>query len=101
MVVQIIANMEKRGGKMKVYVVTDENFIDSVFVNKKAADKRVIALHSKNADVKEHSTEDRCGTCRYSHVDKLGDMQCWNYKSYYCSVLVDKDDECEEWEEII
>jgi len=80
---------------MKVYVVTDENFIDSVFINKDAAENRASGV---GGYVDEFDTEDRCQTCNFAYVDELGDTYCCNSKSENCTECIEKDDCCDAWE---
>ena len=80
---------------MKIYVVSDGSFIDRVYMNKSAAEKRAKLI---GGYVEEHGTWDMCQTCNFAHVDELGDTYCCNSKSENCTECIEKDDYCEAWE---
>ena len=80
---------------MKIYVVSDGFFIDRVYMNKSAAEKR--AKRTKG-HVQEHGTWDMCQTCNFAYVDELGDTYCCNSKSENCTECIEKDDCCDAWE---
>lgn len=81
---------------MKIYVVSDGSFIDRVYMNKSAAEKRAKLI---GGYVEEHNTCDKCERCHYSHIDELGGIYCCNYKSKNCTECTEKDDCCDAWEE--
>ena len=40
-----------------------------------------------------------CATCKWHHIDEIGDWYCVNAYSNYCTEWTDYDDTCPEWEE--
>lgn len=80
---------------MKIYIVICDDLIDSIFINKCAADSKAAGV---GGYVDEFDTEDRCQTCNFAHSDEFGDIHCCNYEADLCTEYVDRDDYCEKWE---